>query len=180
MSGTKKVKSVDAILEKITKTIESIDDIDERAQILNWLDQFCRYKSYEQKFKPYRLKKYGPGDLISADFGYNIGSEFRGVHFAVVVEDNHKNSPTVMVIPLSSYQHKSQVSQYHIDLGIIKSLNEYKGLVNVGTRAVPNQMRPIDKIRIYYPKKDYQTLGRISEEGMHLIGSYITKTYGNK
>ena len=46
---------------------------------------------------------YKRGDIIKADFGFNIGSEHGGLHYAVVLDVNNKHSsPVVTVLPLSS------------------------------------------------------------------------------
>lgn len=175
--STKKLKSMEEVLEAIECMITSIGNMDERALLINWLKQFSRYKAYERDFNPKKLKKYNFGDLIEVDFGYNVGRELRGPHFAVVVENNPRSKPTIMVVPLSSYMHNKKESAYDIDLGIISSLNSYKDSNGIGSRALPDQMKAIDKIRIYYPKRNYETLGRIPREVMKLIYDRINMSY---
>lgn len=72
-------------------------------------------------------KIYRRGELIQADFSPQIGSEIKGLHFAIVLskKDNRSND-LLTVVPLTSKERK-----YHINLGnwmkndAISALNEY-------------------------------------------------------
>ena len=68
-----------------------------------WLKSYCEYLRREETFDPKRMIAYKRGDIIKADFGFNIGSEHGGLHYAVVLDVNNKHSsPVVTVLPLSS------------------------------------------------------------------------------
>lgn len=68
-----------------------------------WINNYSNYLSKEEMFDPKKLIAYKRGDIIKADFGFNIGSEHGGLHYAVVIDVNNKHtSPVVTVIPLSS------------------------------------------------------------------------------
>lgn len=82
-----------------------------------WFGVWEQYISFENTFDPKKLVYYKRGDIVLADFGYNVGSELGGKHYAIVIEnDNSKANNTVVVIPISSIDpnrtkplHKSEV-----------------------------------------------------------------------
>ena len=67
---------------------------------------------YEISVKPNRFKRYSRGQIVKVKFGVNIGSEFSGDHYAVVIskQDTMLN-PIIHVIPLTSQKHN-----YNIEL----------------------------------------------------------------
>ena len=68
-----------------------------------WLESYSTYLEWEETFDPKRIIAYKRGDVIKVDFGFNIGSEHGGLHYAVVLDKYNKhNSPVVTVVPLSS------------------------------------------------------------------------------
>lgn len=68
-----------------------------------WLESFSDYVKDEEMFDSTKLISYKRGNIIKANFGFNIGSEQGGLHYAVVLDNNnHHGSPVVTVIPLSS------------------------------------------------------------------------------
>lgn len=75
-----------------------------KANLLSyWLESFSDYIREEATFKPKELLSYKRGDVIKVNFGFNVGSEHGGLHYAVVLDNNNlQNSPVVTVIPLSS------------------------------------------------------------------------------
>ena len=57
----------------------------------------------EKSFDYSKVLKFKRGDIVNINFGFNIGSEHGGLHFAVVLDnDNKKSSPVITVLPLSS------------------------------------------------------------------------------
>lgn len=68
-----------------------------------WFENYSDYIKNEVNFDPKRLISYKRGDVIKANFGFNVGSELGGLHYAVVLDnDNSQSSPVITVIPLSS------------------------------------------------------------------------------
>ena len=82
-----------------------------------WIKSFSEYVKWEDNFSSSKLIRYSRGDIIRANFGFNIGKEFGGLHFAVVIDnDNKRNADVVTVIPLSSTDGK-KVHDRSVDLG---------------------------------------------------------------
>lgn len=73
-------------------------------KLLFWLNTWSNnYLLNEQSFNYNELIAYKRGMVVKADFGFNVGSEQGGLHYALVIENNNdKSNKTVMVIPLGS------------------------------------------------------------------------------
>lgn len=111
-----------------------------RAQ-LEWIKRQLEYASFSEKYSlRYSLKK---GEIYEIDWGINVNAEFSHRHFGVVLADSDEYNPLVTVCPLKS-NHKGTNKKSDIDLGIIEML----GTGNT-TIAVVNQIRTIDKLRLY-------------------------------
>lgn len=83
-----------------------------------------------------KYKKYSRGTILLVDFGENIGYEFNGKHFAIVLNKNDsEKSGKLMVIPLTSKDKKNR--HVKLDKSIIEEL--IKGSVSLA----------LDKIYIY-------------------------------
>ncbi|MBR4314308.1 MAG: type II toxin-antitoxin system PemK/MazF family toxin [Lachnospiraceae bacterium] len=93
--------------ELLSSTIESIK---RRATlIISWLSHWLNYLMYEDKFNPKMLKRYSKGEIIKAQFGFNVDKELGGVHYALVLDkydNNHKH--TLTVVPLSSLKNRDK------------------------------------------------------------------------
>ena len=71
--------------------------------IAYWIKQYSKYLVNEESFDYSRIPRFKRGDILKVNFGFNIGSEQGGLHYAVVLDnDNKKSSPVVTVLPLSS------------------------------------------------------------------------------
>lgn len=71
--------------------------------IAYWIETYSKYLLEEERFDYAKIPKYKRGDIISVNFGFNVGSEQGGLHYALVLDnDNKQSSPVITVIPLSS------------------------------------------------------------------------------
>lgn len=90
-----------------------------------WVETYSDYIRKERDFEPKNLKSYKRGDIVKVNFGFNIGSEYGGLHYAVVINNNNaRNSPVVTVIPLTSCSDENSVHKDDVFIGneIYKSL----------------------------------------------------------
>ncbi|MBC7325001.1 MAG: type II toxin-antitoxin system PemK/MazF family toxin, partial [Moorella sp. (in: Bacteria)] len=118
-------------------------------------------------FNPQRLLRYSRGDIVFLDFGFNVGTEFGGLHWAVVIEDNPKTSGNVTVVPLSSLDKNKSIENLHrgeVYLGYIQGPGK-----QLPTYAKVNQIRAVSKIRIYKPKRVSDGLYRLTNEQLDKI-----------
>ncbi len=83
-----------------------------------WLENYISYIQREEIFEPSRLKRYERGDIIKVNFGFNVGSEYGGLHYAIVLDKaNARNSPVITVIPLTSYTDGDSIHSNDVFLG---------------------------------------------------------------
>ena len=54
--------------------------------IKDWLLKWATYLQREESFSPSTLKYYKQGEVVLVDFGFRVGDEFGGRHYAVVLE----------------------------------------------------------------------------------------------
>lgn len=96
-------------IKKLNNLLEMyINSSDEKslkkADLLSyWLENFTDYIRYETNFNPQEQISYKRGDVIKLNFGFNVGSEHGGLHYAIVLDNNNlHSSPVITVVPLSS------------------------------------------------------------------------------
>lgn len=89
----------------LTTFIESENrgEYKQAANLVYWLDSFQAYIAQKNNFNPNRLIRYNRGQVIKVNFGFNVGHEEGGLHYAIVVDNrNKKSSGLITVIPLTS------------------------------------------------------------------------------
>ena len=83
-----------------------------------WVNDFANYHDEERSFNPRKLKRYKRGDIIKANLGFNIGGEFGGLHYCVVINKTDNTSfDTLNIVPLSSLKPEKKYSDYVVKLG---------------------------------------------------------------
>lgn len=156
--NSSKIKAVrEELLECLGNEIEILAE-DKQIKILQWINSWIYYLSYEDTFEPSKLMTYKRGDIVHVNFGFNIHNELGGAHYAIVVEvDNPSKSGCVTVVPLRSEDTEEEAlksmherTEVYLGSGIVcfgSGKNKY-------TVAKVNQIRAIDKMRILMPKND--------------------------
>ena len=83
-----------------------------------WIKDYTKFLDFEEKFDPTRNIAYKRGNIVKVNFGFNIGSEYGGLHFGVVL-DNHNDhsSPVLTVIPLTSLKENKTIQANSVNLG---------------------------------------------------------------
>lgn len=111
-------------IRSLNKLIESyINDPSDKhlkkAHLISfWLKDYVRFLNFEEEFDPTRNIAYKRGNIVKLNFGFNIGSEYGGLHYAVVLDNkNDHNSPVLTVIPLTSIKDSKSVHHNSVDLG---------------------------------------------------------------
>ncbi|MGR5970055.1 type II toxin-antitoxin system PemK/MazF family toxin [Bacillus paranthracis] len=46
--------------------------------------------------------------VVHVDFGFNVGAEYGGFHWAVVIQNDNKAAHTIVVVPLSSLKKRTE------------------------------------------------------------------------
>lgn len=110
------IRKVNNLLESYINSEES-ESLKKADLISYWLESFTSYVSFEERFDPSRLLNYKRGDVIRVNFGFNVGKELGGLHFAVVIDNETKrNAHVLTVVPLSSTDGRD-IHSRNVDLG---------------------------------------------------------------
>lgn len=100
------------------------------AVFIYWLNDYISYLKAEASFNPSFNISYKRGQIVFVNFGYRIGSELGGNHYAIVLDiKNARKSPTITVLPLKSKREKpsTYANIYHVPLGTcVKELLQNK------------------------------------------------------
>ena len=109
--------------------------------IIGWLIRQNEYAKYSERNRT--SFSVEAGEIYEVDFGINVNAEFSYRHYALVLADSNEQNPLVLVCPLKS-NNKGAHPASDLNLGIINALDS-----NHESLAVINQIRTIDKLRIY-------------------------------
>lgn len=170
------------VLIKLALAIRSIKTKNQHL-VEEWLRKFADfiYREENREFDSKNLGKYKAGDIIYAEFGYNVGSEYGGRHYAIVIENSPLAADMIMVVPLSSLAaHKTEKDVHYTNafLGELPQLNAISKMGS-GTKsfAVLNQSRAIAKERIIAPTNRFHQRINITGELLGLIYDKFEERY---
>lgn len=182
-----------AALEHLLDTMISSEDLSTRkkADVLSyWIENYTEYQKREKEFDPRRNISYSRGDIVRVNFGYRIGAEIGGLHYAVVIEKkNHQSANVVTVIPLSSTDGK-RVHPSNVDLGteLFNKINDrQKTLLDAATNELTNVQSEISTLKGLVPTDQsspeqlasYATLYHEWKEKEKRITQYIKMIHTN-
>ena len=162
-----------------------------RASLLSYL-----IKNYIQMLRherPQSYRRFQRGDVVKVDFGFRIGSEHGGLHYAVILNSNDsRRAPVVTVVPLTSLKSEEQRNSLHfgeIDLGdqLVQklrnkltqssppALQREVDRLKIGSIALTNQIVTISKVRITDPVRGSSPLSgiRLDSDAMDKIDTVL-------
>lgn len=92
-------------LEDYLQHLQQIGDQENKRseKIAQWVENWTKYLNTEKKFNSRSIKALKRGSIVYADFGFNVGMEYGGLHYAIVL--NKKDSRLnhlLQVLPLTS------------------------------------------------------------------------------
>ncbi|MCL2003264.1 MAG: type II toxin-antitoxin system PemK/MazF family toxin [Oscillospiraceae bacterium] len=163
--------ALDVALDKLKATISKLSP--KRQDIITkWIVRWNRYLTLEDTFKPEYIPRYKRGDIVYVDFGFNVGNEYGGVHYAAVLEhDNSKTGGNIMVIPLTSLElGKTPADVAKADLYLGSNIISWTPFDTV---AKPAQIRAVSKMRIIRPLKKGDQWARLSPAHLDAIDNRI-------
>ena len=86
--------------------------------ISKWIKDYSNFLRFEDQFDPTKNIAYKRGDIVKINFGFNLGSELGGVHYAIVIDnENRRSANTIVVIPISSYKENKAVYDRDLFIG---------------------------------------------------------------
>ena len=200
-------------LKEETKHIKLMKAHDNNIKIsdMNLKDKFTEFENsklnesetllYEINTKPTRFKRYSRGQIVRVKFGVNIGSEFSGDHYAIVIsKQDTMINPVLHVIPITSKKHN-----YNIELDNLlyneEKINELKNLLKKESNdnikkikkcikyysnrkdktsyACIKHLKTISKLSICKPINEFDYIDKIkiSNDLLRKIGEEIVKEY---
>lgn len=181
------VSSLQTLLTSLAKS--GIEKMTKRAKLLAyWIKRYVRYIQTEDTFSPQAVFKLERGAVVSVEFGYRVGRELGGRHYAVVIDANNPlSSNTVTVVPLGSLKGTTKESRFNAILEdglsavVAAGSDEFKNL-KVGSVAKVGQVTTISKMRIYDPRDKKHPLygARLSERDMAKIDACLKDLYFKK
>lgn len=109
--------------------LSSPNEVDQkRAQIMAyWIKTYMNMIRRENEFNPASIPRLTRRQIVNVDFGFRVGSELGGLHYAVVLDKkNSMNGDTVTVVPLGSLKehYKENRNRVVLEDGIYTALSE--------------------------------------------------------
>ena len=111
------IKALNKMLEHLIN--DTSDRHLKKAHLISyWIKDYINMLNFEEKFIPTKNIAYKRGNIVKLNFGFNIGAEYGGLHYGIVLDNkNEHNSPVVTVIPLTSVKSSKEVHSNSVDLG---------------------------------------------------------------
>lgn len=104
----KSIEKLNNFLDELKSDTKDKKSFKKAGLIAYWIIDYVHMLRQEKTFDSNKLLKYNRGDIISVNFGYRIGSELGGKHFAMVLDNNNSlKSDIITVLPLTSKKEKS-------------------------------------------------------------------------
>nr|DAN80051.1 MAG TPA: endoribonuclease [Caudoviricetes sp.] len=128
----KKVISNDEILTKVDNFLKELDN-DRANKTKFWINDYIKFQKKEIKISSnsrHAYKKYNRGDIINVHFGFRVGREFGGLHYAIVIGGyKNRKSDVLTVIPLKSAKPTVNVDflkngEYYLGNDVYNAINK--------------------------------------------------------
>lgn len=124
---------------------------------IEWFNNYLNIVQNSNYFQKQPLPDLVKGNIVLVELGFNIGMEFGGRHYCIVLKNSLKNNKRVLVLPITT-QKPSDYEKFkntlYIEFNRIKGLNAAKDIGNPnGHKRWVNilNIRSISKNRIIYP-----------------------------
>ena len=164
--------------------------------IVSWFAQWLEFIKYEKHFNPNNLKRYLYGEIIYVDLGFNVGKEFGGPHYAIVLNKKDTKSNNVLtIVPLSSLKDKNKDKlgdrlylgnevKKAVGDNLSNNLNKLKAKIDVAIKELAsnkniNQEVFLSKIEYYKKQIEHNQLvhklhEKLKEESIALTNQITT------
>jgi mRNA-degrading endonuclease toxin of MazEF toxin-antitoxin module len=111
------IAKMQAHIEYLINTGES-HNINKASLILYWRADYFGFLKKEETYDPRKSINYERGSIVKVHFGFRIGNEFGGLHYAVVLNNaDSKSSGTLTVAPLKSKKDNAAIHWTCVDIG---------------------------------------------------------------
>jgi len=154
------------------------DDESKAAKVLYWIRDYIRFLRKEATYDPKKGIAYKRGCIVKVQFGFRIGNEFGGMHYAVVIsKDNPKTSGILTVIPLISKREGRTVHWTSVDIGtefFRKVISKHDKLSKELEEKRSTALAEIDKTETAHRKED-GSLSAIHADELAKLNELITQ-----
>lgn len=146
--------NIDKVLAQLKNTILNDMDLNTAEKYLYWLNQLgADYIKNEKKFNYMSLMRYKRGSVVKANFGFKIGSEQGGLHYAVVLDNrNHKSNKVLMVVPIESLPDGKNPADINKNYEVFLGYGIFKDEIDYVEKRISSLQRKISKLKA--DKKD--------------------------
>lgn len=132
-----------------------------------WIKDYVKMINYEEKFEPTKNIAYKRGNVIKLNFGFNIGCEYGGLHYGIVLDvKNDHSSPVVTVIPLTSVKDNKEVHSNSVELG-----NEIYRSLKLKYDTISKSLKEEEE-QIQYAMGAFVTLVDMAEESLEIVKTH--------
>lgn len=100
-------------LEDYLHLLQKMDDEGNKRsdKIAQWVENWVKYLKKEQVFNSRSIQALKRGSIVYADFGFNVGREYGGLHYAIVLNKTDARSNHLLhVLPLTSVKETTDIS----------------------------------------------------------------------
>ncbi|HFI0795791.1 TPA: type II toxin-antitoxin system PemK/MazF family toxin [Streptococcus suis] len=136
------------------------DPDDARAdKISQWVESWTKYLKQEKKFNPRSIPAFKRGSIVYVDLGFNVGTEYGGIHYAIVLnKKDSRNNTLLHILPLTSIKETTDVDNlkyYQLSLS-----NEIHRLL---IQKAQNNIKLITEKKIIFEEKQEKIDQKIAE-----------------
>ena len=148
---------------------------------IEWFNTYFNLFNNPKCLQKQELPDLYRGDVVLVELGFNIGMEFGGKHYCIVLRDSSKDNKRVVVLPITSkkpsdYQHLKDTLYVHFhDIKFLHRSADYSSETGFQRWCNILNVKTISKSRIIYPiKRDLpNSTKRISKKKMSEISNKL-------
>lgn len=160
--------NIDKVLNQLKNTLLNEIEMDKSKKLLFWLNEWgADYLKNEDNFDYMSLMRYKRGNVVKADFGFKIGSEQGGLHYAVVLDNrNDKSNKVLMVVPIESLSDNMKPEEINKDYEVFLGYGIFKDEIASVEKKIAKLETQIEELKNKKEdySKQYKNLGRLKKE----------------
>lgn len=171
------IKSLNKLLENYIND-PSAKHLKKAHLISYWIKDYVNLITFEEKFDPARNIAYKRGNIVKINFGFNVGSEYGGLHYGIVLDNqNDHSSPVLTVIPLTSIKDSKTVHSNSVALGneIYKSLKIKYDTISQSLEQEQEQiaeMRSLSRLLVDFSEKSMEDISKLDKSSQAYLEKY--------
>ncbi|MBK0348958.1 type II toxin-antitoxin system PemK/MazF family toxin [Aerococcaceae bacterium zg-ZJ1578] len=180
----------DSLLNKLVANLDRYkqENAKQHINLIKWFLSLIKYALEEKNYKNKKIKywSYTRGNIVKVNFGFNVGYEIGGVHYAIVMNNNDSiYSGTLNVIPLTSKKDSKNIYPHDIDLDdefyqhVEHKLDATLRTLNIHDIYHEKTRMEIQEISELYPDTEFQIDKEFSEKFRNTC-THLSLSFGTK